>query len=60
VLDPVQAIQLALIANCTDEIETRGGVEQFLAWLPQSEQAEALVSFARKRKRRVSLLAENI
>jgi hypothetical protein len=58
VLDPVQAIQLVLIANCSDETETRHGVQRFLAWLPQAEQADALVSFAKKRKRLVELLAE--
>src|SRR3569623_227423 len=35
VVDPVQAIQLALIANCSDATETRQGVEGFLAWLTQ-------------------------
>jgi hypothetical protein len=59
VVDPVQAIQLVLIANCSDETETRHGVQRFLAWLPQAEQADALVSFAKKRKKLVDLLAEN-
>jgi hypothetical protein len=57
-VDPVQAIQLALIAYCSDEVETRQGVERFLAWLQQAEQAAPLVSYARKRKRLVSVLAE--
>ena len=57
VLDPVQAIQLVLISNCSDETEARHGVQRFLAWLPQAEQSEALVLFAKKRKEVVGLLA---
>jgi hypothetical protein len=59
VLDPIQAIQLVLISNCSDETETRHGVQRFLAWLPQAEQSEALVRFAKKRKEVVRLLAQS-
>jgi hypothetical protein len=59
VLDKVQAIQLVLIADCSDATETRYGVQRFLAWLQQAEQAEALVSYAKKRKELVTLLAKD-
>ncbi len=57
VLDPVQAIQIVLLANCTDESATRHNVQRFMEWLPQSEQSEPLTKFARKRKDLVALLA---
>jgi hypothetical protein len=59
VLDPIQAIQLVLISNCSDETETRHGVQRFLAWLPQAGQSEALVRFAKKRKEVVRFLAQS-
>jgi hypothetical protein len=57
VLDPVQAIQIVLLANCTDESATRHNVQRFMEWLPQSEQGEPLVKFAKKRKDLVALLS---
>ena len=57
VLDPVQAIQIALLANCADESATRHNVQRFMEWLPQSEQSELLAKFAGKRKDLVALLA---
>jgi len=57
VLDPVQAIQIVLLSNCSDESTTRHNVQRFMEWLPQSEQAEPLAKFARKRKELVALLA---
>jgi hypothetical protein len=59
VLDPIQAIQIVLISNCSDETETRHGVQRFLAWLPQAQQSEALVRFAKKRKQLVGMLAQD-
>jgi hypothetical protein len=59
VLDPIQAIQLVLISNCVDEMETRHGVQRFLAWLPQAEQSQAFVRFAKKRKEVISVLAQS-
>jgi hypothetical protein len=59
VLDRIQAIQLVLISNCSDETETRNGVQRFLAWLPQAGQSEPLVRFAKKRKEVVGLLAQS-
>ncbi len=58
VVDPVQSIQLVLIAQCRDETSTRLGVQQFLEWLDESEQAIALAGHASKRKRVVSALAQ--
>lgn len=59
VADPIQAIQLVLIANCQDETRTQHGVQRFHDWLSQSEQSAALVRLARKRKRLVTLLAKD-
>lgn len=57
VIDPVQAIQLVLIANCSDEHATRLGIQRFMEWLPQSGQLSILVRTAKKRKDIVTLLA---
>jgi hypothetical protein len=57
VLDPVQAIQIVLLANCAAEDVTKHNVQRFLEWLPQAEQAEPLAGFAKKRKNLVALLA---
>lgn len=59
VADPVQAIQLVLIANCQDQTRTQHGVQRFQDWLPQAEQSEALVRLARKRKTLVAILAKD-
>ena len=57
VVDPVQSIQLVLVAQCRDETSTRLGVQRFLEWLDESEQAAALVRHAAKRKSVVGALA---
>jgi hypothetical protein len=57
VADPVQSIQLVLIAQCRDEISTRIGVQRFLEWLDAAEQAGELVRQAAKRKSVVKVLA---
>ena len=57
VVDPVQSIQLVLIAQCRDETTTRHGVQRFLEWLDESEQAAELVRHAAKRKVVVEALA---
>ncbi len=57
VVDPVQSIQLVLLAQCRDETSTRLGVQRFLEWLDESEQAAALVQHAAKRKTVVGALA---
>lgn len=58
VLDPIQAIQLVLISNCSDETQTQNGVQRFLAWLPEADQSAAFVRVAKKRKNLVALLAQ--
>lgn len=57
VVDPVQSIQLVLIAQCRNQTNTQHGVQRFLEWLDESEQAEALVRHAAKRKIVVGALA---
>jgi hypothetical protein len=57
VVDPVQSIQLVLVAQCRDETRTRLGVQRFLEWLDESEQAAALVRHAAKRKTVIGVLA---
>ncbi len=57
VVDPVQSIQLVLIAQCRDETTTRHGVQRFFEWLYESEQAAELIRHAGKRKGVVKALA---
>jgi hypothetical protein len=57
VVDPIQSIQLVLLAQCRDEATTRLGVQAFLEWLDESEQATVLVRHAAKRKSVVAALA---
>jgi hypothetical protein len=57
VVDPVQSIQLVLVAQCRDGTSTRLGVQRFLEWLDESEQAAALIRHAAKRKTIVAALA---
>ena len=48
-VDPVQHIQLALLANCRDGTMTRYAVQRFFDWLERSGQDEALATHARAR-----------
>jgi hypothetical protein len=58
VVDPVQRIQLVFILQCRNDVSTRLGIQNFLAWLNGgSRQAGDLVSHARKRKAVVKALA---
>jgi hypothetical protein len=57
VVDPVQSIQLVLIAQCRDETTTRIGVQSFLEWLDEAQQAGLLARHATKRKKVVEVLA---
>ena len=57
VVDPVQSIQLVLLAQCRDATRTKIGVQRFLEWLDESEQAAALIAHAAKRKAVVRALA---
>jgi hypothetical protein len=60
VVDPVQAVQLVLIADCADEHATRLGVQRFFEWLPQSQQSALLVRSAKKRKELVAVMAAEL
>jgi hypothetical protein len=48
-VDPVQHIQLALLANCRDGTTTRYAVQRLFDWLSQSGQDQALADHARAR-----------
>lgn len=56
-VDPVQGIQLAFISECRDDTSTRHGVQRFLEWLDEAEQAAQLIQHARKRKAIVKVIA---
>lgn len=49
VVDPVQHIQLALLAHCRDGATTRYAVQRFFDWLERSGQDDALAAHARAR-----------
>jgi len=57
IADPVQSIQIVLVAQCRDDTSTRIGVQRFLEWLDAAYQAGELVSQAAKRKAVVKVLA---
>lgn len=57
IADPVQSIQIALIAQCRDDTSTRIGVQRFLEWLDAANQADELALQAAKRKAVVKVLA---
>lgn len=48
-VDPIQHIQLALLANCRDGGTTRFAVQRFFNWLKRSGQDEGLATHARAR-----------
>ncbi|MEJ6006258.1 hypothetical protein WG899_11910 [Paucibacter sp. AS339] len=59
VADPVQRIQLVLLANCRDDSSTRYAVQRFFDWLDRSGQRELLLQHAQARARIVrSIQAE--
>jgi hypothetical protein len=57
VADPIQSIQIVLIAQCRDDTSTRIGVQRFLAWLDAAGQSDDLLRQAAKRKAVVKVLA---
>jgi hypothetical protein len=57
VVDPVQSIQLVLVAQCRDSSTSRHGVQRFLQWLDESDQDDQLIRHAAKRKVVVTALA---
>jgi hypothetical protein len=50
VVDRTQQVQIAYIANCRDETNTRHGLQRFFDWLEQSGEQESLLRRARSRK----------
>jgi hypothetical protein len=59
VADPVQRIQLVLLANCRDDSSTRYAVQRFFDWLDRSGQRDLLLQHAQARARIVrSIQAE--
>ena len=60
IADSVQKIQLVLIANCSDDSNTRHGVQRFFEWLQQTGEGQLLASRAAARARIVRLIAKEI
>lgn len=58
VLDPVQRIQIVLLANCRDRATTRYAVQRLFDWLDRSDQEEALVAHAGSRGRIVRVIQQ--
>lgn len=50
-VDPVQRIQLVMLANCRDQATTRYAVQRLFDWLERSGQDAALATHARARGR---------
>jgi hypothetical protein len=59
-VDPIQHIQVILLANCRDETSTRFAVQRLFDWLNRSGEAEALVRRARSRKRIVTAIRREL
>jgi len=51
VLDPVQRVQLILLANCRDASSSLYAVQRFFDWLKRSEQAPEFIKHAQARAR---------
>lgn len=60
VADNVQKIQLALVANCKDDANTRHGVQRFFEWLRQTGEGELLAERAAARARIVKSIAQEL
>jgi hypothetical protein len=60
VADNVQKIQLALVANCKDDANTRHGVQRFFEWLRQTGEGELLAGRAAARARIVRSIAKEL
>jgi hypothetical protein len=60
VADNVQKIQLILIANCSDDPNTRHGVQRFFEWLQQTGEGGLLASRAAARARIVRQIAKEV
>ena len=57
VADEVNMVQLAFVANCRDETNTRYGVQRFLEWLDQTGEGVRLVERADSRANIVRAIA---
>jgi len=51
VVDPIQCIQLVLLANCRDQATTRYAAQRLFDWLDRSSQDDALAGYAKARGR---------
>jgi len=60
VADNVQKIQLALVANCKDDANTRHGVQRFFEWLRQTGEGKLLAERAAARARIVKSIAQEL
>ncbi len=60
VVDPVQRIQLALLANCRDQTSARYAVQRLFDWLARSGQGEALGTHAKARARIVRAIQSQV
>lgn len=60
VADEVQKIQMAFLAQCRDEPTTHEAVSQFIAWLRQVGEFEAILKRGRHRSDLVKILAKKI
>lgn len=56
VLDPVQKVQLILLANCRDASSSRYAVQRFFDWLKRSAQAPEFIKHAKARSRIVQAI----
>jgi hypothetical protein len=60
VLDPVQRIQIVLLANCRDRTTTRYAVQRLFDWLDRSDQEEPMVAHAGSRGRIVRAIQQEV
>ena len=59
-VDPVQKIQLVLLANCRDATSSRFAVQRLFDWLERSGEGDAVVQRARSRKKIVTTIRKEL
>ncbi|NRF71497.1 DUF4062 domain-containing protein [Aquincola sp. S2] len=59
-VDPVQRIQLVMLANCRDQATTRYAVQRLFDWLDRSSQDEPLAAHAMARGRIVRAIQKEV
>ena len=59
-VDPIQKIQLVLLANCRDDTSTRYAVQRMFDWLGRSGETAALVRRAKARKKIVGAIRKEL